>query len=107
MLKEVIVAAPRGERTAHLTLRWRGGTLTEIDIDRPQRRQPPIRTDENTVELVRRLARHYPDAVIASILSRQGRTTAYNHPFTAMHVRDLRRNWKLGRSGSGDPLDRP
>ena len=59
LLDEVIVAAPRGGHTAHLTLRWRGGLLTELDIDRPQTRQPPIRTDEDTLELVRRLARHY------------------------------------------------
>ena len=97
LLEEVIVAAPRDGQTAHLTLRWRGGTLTELDIDRPQTRHVPIRTDEDTVELVRRLARHYPDAVIAGILSRQGKTTAYGHPFTAIHVGNLRRNWNLER----------
>ena len=108
LLKEVIVTAPRGGQTAHLTLRWRGGTLTELDIERPQRRRAPIRTDEDTLELVRRLAHHYPDGVIAGILSRQGKTTAYGHPFTAMHVGALRRNWKLGcfdpatRSTDGD-----
>ena len=58
LLKEVIVTAPRGGQTAHLTLRWRGGTLTELDIERPQRRRAPIRTDEDTLELVRRLAHH-------------------------------------------------
>ena len=86
LLDEVVVSAPRGGQTAHLTLRWRAGLLTELDIDRPQTRHAPIRTDEDTVELVRRLARHYPDAVIAGILSRQGKKTAYGHPFTAMHV---------------------
>jgi hypothetical protein len=33
--------------------------------------------------LVRRLAIHYPDAVIAGILNRQERRTAYGHRFTA------------------------
>ena len=97
LLEEVIVSAPRGGQTAHLTLRWRGGTLTELDIERPQPRRAPIRTDEDTVELVRRLARYYPDDVIAGILSRQGRMTAYGHRFTAMHVGNLRRHWNLGR----------
>ena len=96
LLDEVIVDAPRGGQTAHLTLRWRGSMLTELDIDRPRTRHAPIRTDEDTVELVRRLARHYPDAVIAGILSRQGKKTAYGHPFTAMHVGNLRRHWNLG-----------
>ena len=97
LLEEVIVAAPRGGHAAHLTLRWRGGTLAEIEIDRPRTRQAPIRTDEDTVDLVRRLARHYPDAVIAGILNRQGKATAYGHRFNAMHVGNLRRNWNLGR----------
>ena len=96
LLDEVVVSAPRGGQTAHLTLRWRAGLLTELDIDRPQTRHAPIRTDEDTVELVRRLARHYPDAVIAGILSRQGKKTAYGHPFTAMHVGNVRRRWNLG-----------
>ena len=95
LLEEVIVAAPRGGHAAHLTLRWRGGTLAEIEIDRPRTRQAPIRTDEDTVDLVRRLARHYPDAVIAGILNRQGKATAYGHRFNAMHVGNLRRNWNL------------
>ena len=35
--------------------------------------------------------------MIAGILSRQGKKTAYDHPFTAMHVGNLRRHWNLGR----------
>jgi hypothetical protein len=42
------------------TLRWKGGALTEIDLALPRERQATIRTDEDTVTLVRRLAAHYP-----------------------------------------------
>ena len=56
-----------------------------------------MRTDEDTVALVRRLAVHYPDAVIAGILNRQERTTAYGHRFTANHVSGLRRQWNIAR----------
>jgi hypothetical protein len=45
-----------------------------------------VRTDEDTVALVRRLAVLYPDAVIAGILNRQQRTTAWGHRFTAKNV---------------------
>ena len=47
--------------------------------------------------LVRRLAVHYPDAVIAGILNRQQRTTAYGHRFTANLVGNLRRHWNIPR----------
>ena len=74
-----------------------GGALDEIDLDLARRRVAPVRTDEDTVALVRRLVDHYPDAVIAGILNRQQRTTAYGHRFTANHVRDLRRHWNIAR----------
>jgi hypothetical protein len=80
---------------ARLTLRWRGGALSEIDADLPPRRSAPIRTAEDTVALVRRLAAYYPDAVIAGILNRQERRTAYGHRFTAGHVGTLRRRYNI------------
>jgi DNA invertase Pin-like site-specific DNA recombinase len=97
LLEEVIIAVKKDEYRSHLTLRWRGGALAEIDLDLPRRRAAPVRTDEDTVALVRRLAVHYPDAVIAGILNRQQRTTAYGHRFTANHVGGLRRHWNIAR----------
>src|ERR1700740_1363667 len=38
---------------------------------------------------------YYPDAVIAGILNRQDRHTAYGHRFTANHVSSLRRKWNI------------
>ena len=46
---------------------------------------------------MRRLAAHYPDAVIAGILNRQGRKSAYGHRFTAIIVGNLRRHWSIPR----------
>jgi hypothetical protein len=97
LLEEVIIAVHKDEYRSHPTLRWRGGALAEIDLDLPRRRFAPVRTDEDTVALVRRLAVHYPDAVIASILNRQQRTTAYGYRFTANHVGSLRRHWNIAR----------
>jgi predicted DNA-binding transcriptional regulator AlpA/sugar-specific transcriptional regulator TrmB len=97
LLEEVIIAVKKDEYRSHLTLRWRGGALAEIDLDLPRRRATPVRTDEDTVALVRRLAVHYPDAIIAGILNRQQRTTAYGHRFTANHVGGLRRHWNIAR----------
>ncbi len=47
-----------------------------------------------TVALVRRLAVHYPDTVIAGILNRQGRRTAKGHRFEGNRVAHLRTYWK-------------
>jgi hypothetical protein len=59
------------------------------------RKLATIRTDEDTIALVRRLAVHYPDAVIAGILNRQVRRTVHGHSFEANHVGNLRRYWKM------------
>ncbi len=95
LLEEVIIAVKREQASAHLTLRWKGGLITELDLHLPRSNPPPIRTDEDTIDLVRRLAVHYPDAVIAGILNRQGRKTARGERFTAGHVGNLRRYWKI------------
>ena len=95
LLEEVIITVHKDERRAHLTLRWRGGALTDIDLDLPRPRPAIVRTDEDTIALVRRLAAHYPDAVIAGILNRQDRKSAYGHRFTANLVGNLRRHWSI------------
>ncbi len=97
VIEEVIITAPREEQRAYLVVRWRGGELTELDIPRPRKRKATIRTDEETVDLIRRLATHYPDAIIAGILNRQGKTTAFGHRFTANHVGNTRRHWGIDR----------
>ena len=97
LLEEVIIAVFRDDARAHLTLRWRGGRLTELDVSLPRSRPATVRTDEDTLALLRRLAVHYPDDVIAGILNRQGRTTARDLRFTANLVSNTRRHWHIPR----------
>ena len=90
LIEEVILDVNREERRATVTLRWHGGAITELVIPLP-RHQPSIRTDEDTIELLTRLAVHYDDATIAGILNRQGRRSARGERFTAIIVGGLRR----------------
>ena len=95
LLDDVTITVDRERAAAHLTLRWKGGALNEIDLALPRSRPATVRTDEDIIALVRRLAGHYPDSVIAGILNRQGRTTAYGHRFVAGRVGNLRRHWDI------------
>ena len=97
LLEEVIIKVERDKFAAHLTMRWKGGALTELDLYLPRSKPQIVRTDEDKIALVRRLAAHYPDGVIAGILNRQGHKTAYGHRFQAHHVASLRRQWKIPR----------
>ncbi len=96
LLDEVAISLTRDTSSgrADLVLRWKGGAITDLTI--PIKRKPPkIRTDEDTVDLVRRLAQHYPDAVIAGILNRQHRSTPRGLSYTASRVQGLRHYWKI------------
>jgi DNA invertase Pin-like site-specific DNA recombinase len=91
LIEEVILDANRAERSATITIRWRGGALSELAVALPKP-QPAIRTDEDTIALLERLAAHYDDGRIAGILNRQGRRSATGERFTAIIVGGLRRH---------------
>jgi transposase len=97
LLEEVGVSVYREQYRALLKLRWRGGLLIECDVSLPRSRPAAVRTDEDTIGLVRRLALHHDDAMIAGILNRQERTTAYGLSFTQSLVGNLRRSWGIPR----------
>ncbi len=112
LLDEVNITLHRDDPGPHarLVLRWKGGAISELTVPL-RRRQPPIRTDEDTIALIRRLAVHYPDAVIAGILNRQGRRTARGMSYTASRVQSLRYHWHIpchqpsGQAPEGDLLN--
>ena len=80
--------------------------LSELDVRLPRSRPATVHTDEDMVAFVHRLAVHYPDAVMAGILNRQGRTTARGLRFTVNHVGNVRRPHEAhrGRVRSSSPM---
>ena len=105
LLDEVAITVHRDQIEGHadLLLRWKGGAISELTV--PLKRQPPKnRTGEDTVELVRRLAAHYADGMIAAMLNKQGRTTATGLSFTPGRVQSLRHHWRIPRH---QPIDDP
>jgi hypothetical protein len=95
LLEEVKINVLPDECKAHLVLQWKTSTVSELDVIWRVPRTAPIRTDEETIELMRRLAVHHPDTVIAGVLNRQGRKTARGESFTANRVASLRTHWKI------------
>lgn len=97
LLEEVVLNLKRAEGHAHLTLRWRGGAITTLVVSVPRFRPQGLRTDEDIISLLRRLAVLYPDEVIAGIFNRQGRKTAMGERFSANQVGSLRRYRNIPR----------
>jgi DNA invertase Pin-like site-specific DNA recombinase len=97
LLEEVIISVERTPPQTQIRMRWKGGAITPLEVPIPRRVYSGIRTGEDTIELLTRLASLYPDDVIAGILNRQGRKTATGERFNAGHVGNLRRYRKIPR----------
>lgn len=69
---------------------WQGGQVTDHQAVRHRAGQWNV-TSEDTVALVRKLARELDDAQIARVLNKQGRRTGTRTPFTKLVVGKLRR----------------
>ena len=75
LVEEVTLQLAEGDRT-EVVIHWRGGRADSFSVKRQERR--PVRRDDDidTVELVRRLARFYPDVQVATLPNGQGRRSA-------------------------------
>ena len=78
------------ERRAEVNVVWEGGATAAFDLDLNKTGKHFRTTDEDTVDLVRRLSERYDDKTIAAVLSKQGRRTGTGLPFTKTRVKTLR-----------------
>jgi DNA invertase Pin-like site-specific DNA recombinase len=89
ILSEVVVTV-RQDRKADVTIVWEGGATTSFTQELNKVGGHFRTTDEDTVDLVRRLAQRYDDKTIAAVLSRQKRRTGTGLAFTQARVKSLR-----------------
>ena len=105
LLDEVTITVDEQARQAHLSLRFKGGLISQTSADLPQPK-PPYRTDEDTIALIGRLAVHYDDSMIAKILNQQRRRTATGLSYTAANVSTVRKRWGIAaHTPSANPAD--
>ncbi len=90
IIAEVVVACRGEDHQADVTIVWEGGASTSFVHELNKRGGHYRATDEDTVELVRRLAQRYDDRTIAAVLSKQGRRTGTGLTFTKTRVASLR-----------------
>lgn len=102
LIDEVVVTVKRPENTAEAEIFWEGGAHSTLTVKLPRQGQT-TRTDEDTIELIARLAAHHPDQQIAAILNRQHRTTGTGNPFTATRVRSARQRARIPAAPPPDP----
>jgi hypothetical protein len=90
IVAEVVITVRKEDRQADVRIIWEGGATTAFTmaLNRPGNHFQV--TDEDIVELVRRLAANYDDTTIAVILGRNQRRTATGLQFTKSRVKSLR-----------------
>jgi DNA invertase Pin-like site-specific DNA recombinase/predicted DNA-binding transcriptional regulator AlpA len=90
IIAEVVITVRKDDRRADLRIVWEGGATCDITMELTRPGGHFRVADEDTVDLVRRLAARYDDTTIALILSRQHRLTATGLSFTKTRVVSLR-----------------
>jgi excisionase family DNA binding protein len=88
VLKEVVVTVEADR--LHLVLHWQGGDHTRLEVAKNRTGQNRWKTNIETVQLVRELARILPDHSIAPLLNRLGIRSAKEHSWTQLRVRNFR-----------------
>jgi predicted DNA-binding transcriptional regulator AlpA len=90
LVAEAIVTVRDEPRRAEVEICWEGGARSQLAVPLIRRGPEGTRTDEDTVELIGRLAAHHPDRQIAAILNKQGRRTGTGLPFNEARVKGVR-----------------
>ena len=95
LMAEVVLTVRSADRQADVDIIWEGGAKSGFTFELNRAGAHFRTTDEDTVDLVRRLAERYDDKTIASILSKQKRRTGTGLSFTKTRVASLRVSRKI------------
>jgi excisionase family DNA binding protein len=104
VLKEIIVTVDTGR--LHLVLHWQGGDHTRLEVLKNRSGQNRYKTDVETEQLVRELARLLPDHSIAPVLNRLGIRSARGQTWTQLRVRNFRGTHQIPVYREGERAER-
>src|SRR5690348_8422581 len=85
---------------------WQGGDHTRLEVVKNRTGQNRWKTDVETVQLVRELARMLPDHSIAPVLNRLGIRSAKGHSWTQLRVRNFRSVHQIAIYREGERAER-
>jgi DNA invertase Pin-like site-specific DNA recombinase len=94
VLEEIIVRTDPDKKTLFLTLHWKGGVHTQLEMDRP-RSATETATSLEALDIIRRMAVCHGDDQIASVLNRLGYTTGKGNRWNQNRVATARKNHSI------------
>jgi hypothetical protein len=95
VIREIIVDVNHASGQIELQVHWAGGVHTMVQVHKNQSGRNGQATDKNVVELVRELAKAWPDSHIAGILNRSGYQTGPGNSWNETRVKNLRLHHKI------------
>jgi len=91
VVEEVVVRTDAEKKTLEFTVHWKGGTHTQLTMERP-RSATDCATSMEALEVIRRMAVRHGDDQIASVLNRLGYSTGKSKRWNQTRVATARRN---------------
>jgi excisionase family DNA binding protein len=104
VLTEIIVTID-GDRLC-LVVHWQGGDHTRLEVVKNRIGQNRFKTDKETVQLVRELARVLPDHSIAPVLNRLRIRSARGNTWNELRVRNFRGTHQIAVYREGERAER-
>jgi hypothetical protein len=95
LIEEILVDLDAAVGILELLIHWKGGVHTELRVRRRRRGEHGSTTSADIVDAIRGLALVCPDAFIALVLNRNGRTTGLRNPWSAGRVTSLRKSHRI------------
>jgi DNA invertase Pin-like site-specific DNA recombinase len=94
VMEEIIVRTDADKKLLQFTIHWKGGTHTQIEIERP-RPATETATSMEALDIIRRMAVRSGDDQIASVLNRLGYSTGKEKRWNQIRVATARRNHSI------------
>jgi hypothetical protein len=93
-MEEIIVRSDREKKLLQFTIHWKGGTHTQIEIERP-RQATETATSMEALDIIRRMAVRSGDDQIASVLKSIGLFNWKGEAVSQIRVATARRNHSI------------
>jgi excisionase family DNA binding protein len=90
VINEIIIDVNHASAQIEMRVHWVGGVHTTLRVRKNQSGRNGKATDKDVVELVRELAKAWPDAYIAGMLNRLGYQTGPGNSWNETRVKNLR-----------------
>jgi DNA invertase Pin-like site-specific DNA recombinase len=94
VVEEIIVRTDPEKKALQFTIHWKGGTHTQLTMERP-RSATETATSMEALEIIRRMAIRHGDDEIASVLNRLGYSTGKGKRWNQTRVATARRNYSI------------